>query len=317
MPEGCHIAPPCHGVAVGRTAAGNQVQCQDRALCNQRLARLHADSPRQSLNAVGQANVDEVAALGCDMGQELHRWLTDILAIHIALQMHTVTAASSWGAAMQQEGFRFCNEGRTQMLHSLIQGLCKTLSGAEQSGSTMLGKASNGISAAAAWCMDHELLRSTATLLLLPEGLTICSSVSISLLSACTITGMASAKAWCSWRCMAMWLSMKAAVSVTHGSPAGRQKQSLDLFWGMCSREALRWQHHRLDRHSCTADTHGLGLPRARGRDTTGPKALAADAAPSCQASPEPQVPFTICTSLGTVLSATSIWHVLAWGVSR
>ena len=43
--------------------------------------------------------------------------------------------------------------------------------------------------------------------------------------------------------------------------------------------------------------------------------APAADAAHSRQASPEPQVPFTICTSLGTVLSATSIWHVLAWGV--
>ena len=44
---------------------------------------------------------------------------------------------------------------------------------------------------------------------------------------------------------------------------------------------------------------------------------VAADAAHSCQATPGPQVPFTICTSLGTVLRATSIWHVLAWGVSR
>lgn len=97
MPEGCHVAPPCHGVAVGGAAAGDQVQCQDCTLRDQRLAWLHADSPRQSLNAVGQANIDEVAALGCNMGQEIHRWLADILAVHVALQMRTVTAASSWG----------------------------------------------------------------------------------------------------------------------------------------------------------------------------------------------------------------------------
>ena len=147
---------------------------------------------------------------------------------------------------------------RMQRLHTLIQGPCKTLSGAERNGSTVLGKPSKGIGAAAAWCMDMSCTRDHIVAAAnWPHHL----FLSVNLLAQCLHHH------WDGICQSVVQLPVHGDVaqhegrSVRHPWLPCRTADKVTLcFCGMSSRETLRWQLHKLGWHSCTADTQGQGL---------------------------------------------------------